>query len=560
MQRLNSRSTSLLSLLAAIALPAAACSSDVDPGTTSEPRSLTPAQSEENPADLELAGSVPVPTLAWTDCAEGFQCATAALPRDYSRPRGPKVNIAVTRLPARNTAQRIGSLFVNFGGPGGDAVSSLHAFGAFLFETLNERFDIVGFDPRGTGESELPVDCKVNQETQGIYAQPFTTPQALDGFAARARSLVEACVRNNSDTTLRYASTGNAARDMDVLRAAVGDAKLSYLGFSYGTFLGATYASLFPSNYRALVLDGALDADAYINRPSENLLVQTAGFERALDRFFEACAANQTACLGFGGTDPHAAFDDLVARANANPIAATGDDPRPVDGDDIIWAAGGIVYAKQLWPQLAQALVAARDGDGTLMRDLSNGSYGRNPDGTFDPGLDRYFVLSAIEQRYTSSDVDTYVAAGQASWEMFDHAYWNTGYSELSLGLFPTHAQGVFRGPFRASPSAPATLVVATTYDPATPYRGSIRLVNQLRNARLLTMQGDGHTAYGGNSPCIDAAVDAYLNQGTLPAAGTVCKQDVPFEQFQLRARDTQDRWAALSALRADPKFVRALR
>ncbi|HMI88712.1 MAG TPA: alpha/beta hydrolase [Polyangiaceae bacterium] len=585
MVTLNSRLTSLLSILAAFTLPTIGCGSDANPDgahASNDQNTASAAQNAQSdgvraaedrgalqaevdrsnpePNSLEIAGAVPIPVLAWTDCADGFQCATAAVPRDYSHPRGPKTNLAVTRLPARNAAQRIGSLFVNFGGPGGTAVDSLQAFGALLFESLNERFDIVGFDPRGVGQSESPIDCQLNQETQGIYAQPFTTPERLQGFAARARNLVDACVRNNSETTLRYASTANGARDMDTLRAAVGDAKLSYLGFSFGTFLGATYASLFPGNYRALVLDGALDADQYINRPSEHLLVQTAGFERALDRFFEACAANQTACLGFGGTDPHAAFDDLVARANAAPIAAAGDDPRPVDGDDIIWVASNAIYAKQLWPALAQALVAARDGDGTLVRQRSNGSYGRNPDGSYDPGLDRYFALSAIEQRYTSSDVETYLDAGKASWAMFDHAYWNTGYSELPLGLFPVHAQGVFRGPFRTSASSPTILVVGTTYDPATPYREAIRLVAQLRNARLLTMQGDGHTAYGGNSACIDAAVEAYLNQGAVPAAGTACKQEVPFEQFQLQARVAVNRRAALSALRANPAFVRALR
>jgi hypothetical protein len=143
---------------------------------------------------------------------------------------------------------------------------------------------------------------------------------------------------------------------------------------------------------------------------------------------------------------------------------------------------------------------------------------------------------------------------------MFDHAFWNTGYSELPLGLFPVRAQGVFRGPFRAPASAPTILVVGTTYDPATPYREAVRLVAQLRNARLLTMQGDGHTAYGGNSACIDAAVDAYLDQGTVPAAGTACQQEVPFEPLQLQAHAAQDRRAALSALRTNPAFLRALR
>jgi pimeloyl-ACP methyl ester carboxylesterase len=582
MRFLNVRLTSRLSVIAVVAPFVAACGSDASSdiaSATQAPSAISLAQAAESdglraadgvplrategPSTAESAGrevaaaTVAIPALVWADCENGFQCATATVPRDYSRPQGAKLNLAVTRLAARNPAQRIGSLFVNFGGPGGTAVDSLQAFGAILFQSLNERFDIVGFDPRGVGRSESPIDCKVNQETQGIYAQPFTTPQRLQGFVSRARNYVDACMRNNGEI-LRYASTANAARDMDALRAAVGDSKLSYLGFSYGTFLGANYASLFPGRYRALVLDGAIDPDQYINRPISHLRQQSSGFERALDRFFEACAGNQGACLGFGGSDPHGAFDELVARANASPIPATGDDPRPIDGDDIIWVAGNSIYAKQAWATLAQALVAARDGDGTLIRTLVNGGYGLQADGTYAPGLDRYFALSAAEQRYPS-DVDVFLEAGKVSWGLFDHFFWNAGYAELPFALLPVRAQGVFRGPFRASASDPTILVIGTTYDPATPYRESIALVDQLRNARLLTMMGDGHTAYGGNTLCIDAAVDGYLNAGTLPAAGTVCKQEVVFG-LQATARAAEDDRAALAALRADPAFIRALR
>jgi pimeloyl-ACP methyl ester carboxylesterase len=501
--------------------------------------------------------AAPVPTLNWTDCGDGFQCATAALPRDYARPRGATLNVAVTRLPALNTEQRIGSLFVNFGGPGGTAVAALHAFGKDLFMTLNERFDIVGFDPRGTGETEGAIDCHVDQEKLGLYAQPFTTPQNLNGYVARARAYVDACVRDNA-AILPYVSTASVAHDMDALRAAMGESKLSYLGFSYGTFLGATYASLFPANYRGLVLDGAIDADQYINRPTDNLRLQSAGFERAFDRFFEACAGNQTACLGFGGTDPHLAFDNLVARANASPLPATGADPRPVDGEDIIWTVFNLLYAKQQWPRIAQALASAEAGDGTMVRALADNSYGRLDDGTYDPGLDRYFALSGAEQRYTS-DVSVFLHAGYTSWGMFDHAWWNTGYSELPFGLLPIQARGVFHGPFRASMSSPTVLVVATTYDPATPYRGSVGLVDDLKNARLLTMQGDGHTAYGGNSACIDAAVDAYLNEGTVPPVGTACKQEVPFEQIAPQAAALRAQRDVRVTLRDNPAFVKAL-
>ncbi|MEI9952712.1 MAG: alpha/beta hydrolase [Pseudomonadota bacterium] len=482
-----------------------------------------------------------IPTLRWADCGAGFECATARLPLDYAKPRGTKLSVAVTRLPARNRHRRIGSLFVNFGGPGGDAVASLQAFGADLFATLNERFDIVGFDPRGTGQTEFAIDCGVNQEKLGLYRKPFTTPENADPdkLLSDAQEYVDACVSKNSQI-LGYASTASAARDMDALRAAVGDAKLSYLGFSYGTFLGATYASLFPGKYRALVLDGALDAQVYINHPTDSLLAQNAGFERALERFFQACAADQTACAGFGGSDPHAAFDSLVASANVTPLPDLGDVPRAVTGEDIIGGSFVALYTKWNWPFLAAALAAAGQGDGTLMRYLADAFYGRLSDGTYDPLSDRYFTLGAAEQVYTA-DLDVFLHTGAVSWSEFDHFWWNAGYyAELPLGLFPIQARGAFYGPFRASPRSPTVLVVGTTYDPATPYRGSKRLISELGNARLLTMEGDGHTAYGGNSKCIDSAVESYFERGTLPKPGTVCQQEVPFAQPDAASRSSK--------------------
>lgn len=474
------------------------------------------------------AAADPRVKLDWQDCGEGAECATAAVPRDHSEPRGRTLDLAVVRLPATDRSRRIGSLFVNFGGPGGDAVSTLKAFGRELFAGVNDRLDIVGFDPRGVGGSEGAIDCKVNQETDGVYSQPFTTPENLDvgDLVDKDAGYIERCLELNPGI-LPWSSTANVARDMDLLRDAVGDDKLTYLGFSYGTFLGATYASLFPHRYRALVLDGALDPDQYINRPLENLREQSAGFERGLDRFLQACAAQQNVCQ-FGGTDPWTAFDELVEQANRAPLPASGPDPRPVDGEDILAAANLVTYNKLNWGVLALGLQGAAAGDGSVLRVIADAFYGRNEDGTYSPGTDRYFTLSALEQRYRS-DVDTYLKAGAHSWGLFDHFWYNSGYVELNWGLFPVRPRGVYRGPFKASRSAPTTLVVGTTYDPATPYRGAKRLVSQLGNARLLTMRGDGHTAYGGNSACIDAAVDAYLEEGTLPAEGTTCRQEVPF-------------------------------
>jgi pimeloyl-ACP methyl ester carboxylesterase len=477
--------------------------------------------------------------LGWAPCgvtpdatAAHVQCATADLPMDYDQPRGTQVHIKVARVPATDRAHRIGSLFFNFGGPGGTSVDYLQAAGAGVFTTLNERFDIVGFDPRGVGQSTPSIDCHVNQERKGIYSQPVPTPRTIDvdAYVAKAKSYVNACLENGE--ILRHVSTANVARDMDALRAAIGDTKLNYLGFSYGTFLGATYAALFPRNYRALVLDGPVDARQYINDPMQNIAEQTAGFEDALDRFLAACKADQEACAHFGGNNPSRAFDNLIAQAEHHAIPAPlyTPDPRPVDGDDIRMGTAVFLYAKQNWPLLAEALKEAADGDASFMRQVVDEAfYARNPDGTFDPISDRYFTIGATEQRYPNR-LQTYLQRGAQSFHDYPHFWWKSGYAEISYLYWPAHDGDAFAGPFSVPGSSATVLVIGTTHDPATPYGGAQSLTRQLGNARLLTMAGDGHTAYGGNSPCIDRATEAYLFTRSLPPAGKVCQQQVPFE------------------------------
>jgi pimeloyl-ACP methyl ester carboxylesterase len=499
------------------------------------------------------------PALDWQDCQDGFQCATATVPLDYSSRGKGDYHVALIRKVATGPGPRIGSLFTNPGGPGASGVDFVRATAGSLYANLNKRYDIVGFDPRGTGSSDAPLDCKVDQETQGIYSIPYATPET-DPMALlkKDQSYVDRCTSLNRDI-LPYVTTANVARDLDLLRQDVGDQKLNYLGFSYGTFLGATYASLFPGKLGRVVLDGPVDATDYINDPHADLLAQTGGFERALGRFFQACAADQADCLGFGGSDPWAAFDQLVDQANAHPIQADAftDDPRPVTGDDIINATSYNLYAKQFWPYIAQDLAAAAAGDGSLIRYDSDSAFGRLPDGSYDPGTDRYFLITAVEQKY-NHDLRKYFRWGKTSYDTFDHAWWNVGYVELNYGLFHVRPDGRYSGPFRIPGGASTPLVVATTYDPATPYRGAKSLVRDLGNARLLTMNGDGHTAYGGNSPCIDSAVETYLFDGTLPAAGTVCQQDVPFAQPQPQAQPAAPAQADGQAT-TDKRSARAL-
>ncbi len=521
----------------------------------------TPVATAQGPAGEPPA--VPAAPLAWAACgttaeatAAGVECATADLPMDYDEPAGSRVQIAVARVPATDQANKVGSLFFNFGGPGGPAVAYLQAAGAGVFTTLNERFDIVGFDPRGVGQSTPAIDCQVDQETQGIYSVPVPTPLDIDveDYVAKVQGYVDACLANNGEI-LEHVSTANVARDMDVLRAAVGDEELSYLGFSYGTFLGATYASLFPDNHRALVLDGALDADEYVNDPLSGIATQTAGFEQALARFTEACAVDQVACSGFGGTDPYLAYDKLLAQADAAPIPADGyaADPRPVTADDIRAVTLRLLYAKQRWGILGAVLAEAAAGDGSRARELLDRAVYADSAST-----DRYFTIGASEQRYPQGDLEVYLDRGAESWASFPHFWSNSGYAEINYALWPAHDEDAFTGPFDVPESSATPLVIGTTYDPATPYSGAVRLVEDLGNARLLTMEGDGHTAYGGKSACIDGATEAYLIDGLLPAPGTVCQQEVPFvglEPVPVQASTATQRLtqvAGVAALLAD--------
>ncbi|MDX6719370.1 MAG: hypothetical protein QOJ63_1624 [Solirubrobacteraceae bacterium] len=472
--------------------------------------------------------------LDWSACGEaGAQCATPSVPKDYGSPRAGTLTLAVARSPATNPSRRIGSLFFNFGGPGASAADYVESLGPALFPVLNERFDIVGVDPRGTGGS-VPVDCRANQETQGVYSQPFTTPGNLDvpALLRKDTQYIARCIQLNGDI-LKYLSTANVARDFNAIREAVGDSRLTYLGFSYGTFLGATIESLFPGKTRAVVLDGALDPDQYVNDPLSSLDEQSAGFERAISRFMTACAADPAGC-GFGGGDPLGTADNLIDQADATPIPASNAPDRPVDGDDIRAALAQEVYAKFLWPELASALAMLEHGDGAGIRAImDNRFYSRNDDGSYGPSTDRYFLLSADEQDYPRT-VGPFLDAGRQSYADYDHVFWNHGYTELNWGLYPIRAKDAYDGPFRTARSDPTTLVVGTRYDPATPYKEAKRLVQQLGNARLLTMTGDGHTAYDGypadgyNSECTDKAVEAYLFGLVVPAEGTKCRQDQP--------------------------------
>lgn len=475
--------------------------------------------------------------LKWRDCGDGFRCATVRVPRDYAAPRGGTIALSVIKKPHTGRGRAAGTVLTNPGGPGGSGVDFLRA-ASDIFAGVNGRFDVVSWDPRGTAGSEA-VDCLTDaQRDAGWPITPaFPTSAQFGVIDFLADRLIAGCLAADTGENLPTFTTENAARDLDRLRAAVGDRRLTYLGFSYGTYLGATYAALFPDRSRALVLDGALDPTQYATQPLENLRVQSVGFDVALNRFFDWCATSPI--CGFQGG--RAAFDALIADAGARPLPATASgDPRPVLQQDVQNGAVLPLYARQLWPLLADALTLAQQaGDGSLLLLISDAARGRGGDGGYGSGADAFVETSCVDLDYPATP-EAFDAAGRRAAQeapLFGLANnWTEAGPGWVCGEWPLEPTARFAGPFAfPTPGAPA-LVVGTTFDPATPYAGAQALTAQLGKAELLTMDGDGHTAYGGNSACIDDAVNAYLNTLALPPAGTVCSQEVVDPQPQAAA------------------------
>jgi pimeloyl-ACP methyl ester carboxylesterase len=458
------------------------------------------------------------PAVRWSACEgaagpAGYQCATVMVPRDPAHPDAGQIGMAIDRRAA--TGRKIGSLLVNPGGPGVSGVDFLPYVVATMPADLRASFDIVGFDPPGVDRT-APIIC---EDSTGLdrYFSTDPEPQTSSGFAALVavdRTLASGCEARNP-AELSHVSTVDAAGDMDVLRAALGDARLTYLGFSYGSLLGATYAGLFPTHIRAMVLDGVLDpalpALAEIDQQSEALDAQ-------LQAFFAMCA--QSGCAWHPDGDPTAAFEALVARARAHPLPAEGTS-RPVGPAAVLWGAAETLYSPATWPQLAQSLQAATDGDGTDFLALSDEYVGRSSHGAYSNILEANAAVNCLDTPAPS------LAAIQANAPLVRKVAPVFGlldlYGAVQCTVWPVPATGTI-GPIRASGSPPI-VVVGSTGDPVTPYAWAQSLSQELAGGVLLTRVGDGHTAYA-SSACIRAQVDRYLISLTVPPAGTRCPSD----------------------------------
>lgn len=466
-------------------------------------------------------GGYPALRLHWTPCDSGFECATARVPLDYHRPHGATVALPTIRKPAGDRAHRIGSLFLLPGGPGQSGIDIVRTTPPPFFALL-ARFDVVSFDPRGVAGSRPSVDCHSDVDPGFVFDPPNEVDR--NQLLAKVRDYVGDCARANR-ALLAHVGTGNVARDLDLMRAAVGDAKLNAVGISYGSIIGATYASMFPGRSRALVLGSAVDAQAWFTTPVEYARVQAGGFEQGLRRFFLRCAAAGAAC-GFGGADPQTAFDSLVATLRRHPLPSTDPQhPGRLDDHIVLEAALNATYSISLWPDLAHALAAAAAGNAGPMLAFAahvgalTGNHRR----------DQQLAVGSVDTSYPTP-LARYFRAAEEDSGIFAH-YAGLHYDNLFGALWKATDPDVFRGPIHNPESAPTVLVIGNTYDPAAPYAGAQRLTAELGNARLLTFQADGHASLTTGDPCLLGATLAYLHDpAVLPAQGATCvDQREPF-------------------------------
>jgi pimeloyl-ACP methyl ester carboxylesterase len=485
------------------------------------------------------------------------------VPLDYDQPNGPSISIAMVRLPAANPALRQGSLFLNPGGPGGSGIDFAVGAGPFLFtQDVRDRFDIVGFDPRGIIRSD-PLRCFGTAKQWGPYFTPFAFPstdEEVEQWIDADHYLDNACARRGG-AILDHMSTANVARDMDRLRQAVGDEKLTYYGVSYGSMLGQTYANMFPDNFRALVIDGVLDPIAWTtgapgeeDLPFSTRLRSDVGAQDTLDEFFRLCDEGGDACPLADGDGAAARYAAIADALKSGPILIQDPSTGEVFEYNYSFLIGdtlGAMYDSFGWPDFAlflsflesqtnpaalgQALAAFR---GTKALARSSNEMSRAATGYVTRrGFPKYanflegFPGVACADADDPDSYDAFVDAGidaEAANGYFGRLW--TWASAICVD-WPGTDGDRYMGPFDTETDNPV-LVVGAKWDPATRYEGAVIAHDLLPNSALLTVDSWGHTSLF-QSACADAAIAAYLISITTPAEGTVCTQDlVPWVDF----------------------------
>ncbi len=483
------------------------------------------------------ASTISSATIEWSGCtdpvdrANHLECSTLRLPVDYSRPDGAQFDLAIVREPARNPAARIGSLIVNNGGPGKSPIAFLNdalESNSLFSSVIRDRFDLVAFDPRGVLRSRgVTCDEKMPPQSGPFAGLAGATGQAVlatapsdDERAAildRAQRAAIACSSHEDPDFLKNLTTNNSANDLERVREALGDEQLTFLGFGYGTYLGATYAARYPDQVRALVLDGPVDPERYAREPLLLGVEQAAAANQALVDVLDSCRAAAQGCR-FGGGQPVEAFDRLIEQLSKQPIDLFFREEKIAFTADSLRAAmsKAVTLPPDRWPAVLNALSSLEAGDPTpllaLVDDQKRNSFS-NPAELLTECNDQAYPK---DQREWDALIDRRLRVAPQLGRLTMFA--NVECSYLNLSSEP------FAGPFSTTSETPV-LVIGGVKDPQNPYAWAQAMTAQLGNARLLTFNGVGHVSYQPNHQCIREHVDAYLVDRTLPSDGTACAQ-----------------------------------
>ena len=510
---------SLILLTVVLSLGLSSCgllgSSDDDLPVAKLPSGVTAPAGVDDPATDPALASFYQQKVEWTDCGDDFECARVRVPMDWTKPAGAPIEIAALRLPAEG--KKLGSLLINPGGPGVSGISYAKVARQAFGQPLLRNYDIVGFDPRGIGASD-PVTCLPDSELDAYVAADATPDNQaeLASSVSETKRFAAAC-EQKTGPLLKHVDTLSTVRDLDVLRAVLGDDVLSFMGASYGTYIGAWYAETFPWRVGRMVLDGAIDPAL---TSKDYVAGQAEGFSRALKAYVEDCQTESDCPLRGSPADGLEQIGTLVDRADASPL--TTDDPkRPLTQALMVTGIAQALYATQLWPDLTAGLKKALNGNGSPLLALADQYLERDSKGHFgqtfsaNPAI---FCLDVPETR-TLAEIGADAADLQ---KRFPPLGGTIGWGALSCSQWPLKAV-MPRKELHAEGAAPI-LVLGTVDDPATPYEWAQALSSQLSSGRLLTWEGTVHTAYNQGDKCIDEKVEAYLVSGTVPAEGTRCQ------------------------------------
>ncbi|MBI3225387.1 MAG: alpha/beta hydrolase [Mycolicibacterium cosmeticum] len=481
-----------------------------------------------NVVDGRAVISAPRPgsPVQWSPCKassgesripSGAECGYLSVPVDYAKPDGEVAQLAMIRFKA--TGEKIGTLFINPGGPGESGVESAVSLVGTMPDSVRQRFDLVGFDPRGVGSSKPALWCNSDDDNDRLRADPQVdyTPEGVAHIESETKDFVARCQQKMGEEFLENIGTVSVAKDLDAMRQAVGDDKLTYLGYSYGTRIGATYAELFGDKVRAMMLDGAVDPNA---DPVEADIRQAKAFQTAFNNYAADCATKPDCPLG---TDPAKAVD--VYQSLVEPLVnkpAPTKDPRGLSYSDAIVGTILPLYSPNLWRHLTQGLSELTKGHGDTMLALADLYMGRDGEGRYNNSTDVRVAVNCVDEP-PITDRATVVDEDRRAREVAPFM----SYGEFT-GNAPMGTCAFWPVPPTSTPhqlkvaGLPPTLVVSTTNDPATPYQAGVDLAKQL-GGTLLTFEGTQHTVVFQGNSCVDGIAAKYLVDVVVPPEGSRC-------------------------------------